>query len=79
MFFSRWLVYRERKLQELDAFDKIIQKYHKLCLKAYMFKRKLRFRVFGIDKTYISKGPTFIQPRPDNNHNTQVHTNLTVS
>ena len=60
---SRWQVYRERKLQELDAFGKIIQKYHKLCLKAYMFERKLRFRVFGIDKTYISKGPTFIQPR----------------
>ena len=27
------------------------KKYHKPCLKADMFKRKLRFRVFGIDKT----------------------------
>ena len=49
--FSRWQVYRERKLQELDAFGKIFQIYHKLSLKADMFKRKLRFRVFGIDKT----------------------------
>ena len=27
------------------------KKYHKLCLKADMFKRKLRFRAFGIDIT----------------------------